>query len=183
MWWNVRVPLAIGNHAVEGTESRQIASSNAAWDPPALSRDWTDYGLERTRKERVVESRKLRSKYMPGGNKESHKKNSPSGKQTSWWGPLELESRVRPQDHHSSFLWTIIYHQTKNTLQFLFWETGSPNRQQVRNVRNLKVHYPISTSSLVDPTLRQLNQIHALNSDFFSTQFNIFPPTTSKSLT
>lgn len=38
---------------------------------------------------------------MPGGNKESHK-NSPQGKRTSWSGPLELESGVRPQDHHGT---------------------------------------------------------------------------------
>jgi hypothetical protein len=79
-----------------------MASSNAAWDLPALSRDiWADYGLKRTREKRVVEYRKLQSKYMPGGNKESHK-NSPSGKQTSWSGPLELEPGVRQQDHHGT---------------------------------------------------------------------------------
>ena len=75
-----------------------IASSNAAWDLPTLSREsWAD-GLKNTRKKRVVGYRKLQSKYMPGGNKESHK-NSPSGKQTSWSWPLELESGVRQQDH------------------------------------------------------------------------------------
>ena len=38
---------------------------------------------------------------MPGGNKQSHK-NSLSGKQTSWSGPLELESGVRPRDHQGT---------------------------------------------------------------------------------